>query len=328
MITRATGRASILGAATHGRTRATNNTGAALRALIIVGAAVALLAPMASSAADKKAPDELFKLGNEAFNNGNIDEAVEHYSAAVKKREKFKEAWYNLGIAFGRKKQYDKEIDAYKKAVEVDAKYTKALYNLAIAYEDKGDVKMAIETYERVTKAEAKAVDARINLGILYAGKDRLDDAIKAYDEAIVNDPDVADAYFNRGIAFGKKAANAEGDEKNAHVLEEIKSYTLAVEKNAKYHKAWYNLAIANHKLSNVDDEIKAYVSAIEAKADYPQALFNLAFAYEEKKDTANATKYWEEYIKVASSIKSEATFVETARQQLDRLKKASGDGK
>lgn len=286
---------------------------------------LALAIPVVASAGET-APDELFKQGNEAFNEGKIDEAITKYKTCVEKRANFKEAWYNLGIAYGRKKQFDQEIDAYKKALEADPKYTKALYNLAIAHEDKGNDDQAIEAYKKVLEAEPKAVDARINLGILYARKGKLERAVEVYMEAIGIDSEVADAHFNLGIAYGKQAAKQTDKAlKDELIQKEMAAYQLAVEKNNKYHKAWYNLAIAHNKLGKVEEEIAAYVKAVEVKPEYPQALFNLAFAYEEKKDTANALKYWKQYLKVAEPLPSEKKFVATAKQQVERLEKAGG---
>ena len=279
------------------------------------------------ASAQSKAPDELFKQGNDAFNEGQLDKAIDLYTQATTKRQDFKEAWYNLGIAFGRKKQFDKEIEAYEKAIGIDAKYTKALYNLAIAYEDKGSDEKAIEYYEKVVAAEPeRGVDARINAGILYARKGELQKAIDSYQAAIKIDPNVADAHFNLGIAYSKQAAKAKEEAEQKKLWSaEVDAYKAATSKNPSYHKAWYNLAIAYKKLGNVDEEISAYLKAVGVKRDYPQALFNLAHAYEEKKDNVKALEYWGKYVAVAEAVPSEKKYVDTAKQRIDLLKKQNG---
>ncbi|MEC8025697.1 MAG: tetratricopeptide repeat protein [Myxococcota bacterium] len=284
---------------------------------------VAFFAPALASA-QSKAPDELFKQGNDAFNEGQIDKAIELYAQATVKRKDFKEAWYNLGIAYGRKKQFDKEISSYEKAIGIDAKYTKALYNLAIAYEDKGSDDKAVEYYEKVVEAEPeRGVDARINAGILYARKGQLDKAVEFYKAAIKIDPNVADAHFNLGIAYSKQAAKVDDDtEKKKLWSAEADAYKAATSKNPSYHKAWHNLAIAFKKLGNIDEEISAYLKAVGVKKNYPQALFNLAHAYEEKKDPVKALEYWGRYVRAAEAIPNEKKYVETAKQRIALLKK------
>lgn len=280
-----------------------------------------ILIPSTGLAQAEPAPDELFKMGNESFNDGKVEKAIEFYQKCVEKRGDFKEAWYNLGIAYGRKKQFDKEIEAYQKAIKAKPEpYTKALYNLAIAHEDKGDDNKAIEYYNKVVKAEPKAVDARINLGILYAKTDRFEKAIDAYKKAIETDPEVTDAYFNLGIAYGKKAAKETDKEaKKGQIKKEIDAYSKATEKNAKNHKAWYNLAIAHNKLGQTKEEIAAYKKAIDAKSEYPQALFNLAYVYEAK-DKVKALEYWKKYLTVAESVPSEKKYVATAKKRVENL--------
>ena len=108
-------------------------------------------------------------------------------------------------------------------------------------------------------------------------------------------------------------------------IEKEIDAYKKAVAKNNRYHKAWYNLAIAYNKLQNTKEEVNAYLKAIEIKPEYPQALFNLAYAKQEQKDNANAIKFWKQYLSVAANIDEEQSFLVTAKAQLKKLDSTAG---
>jgi tetratricopeptide (TPR) repeat protein len=270
----------------------------------------------------------LFQKANATLKSGRLAEAIRLYKAAVARSPQHREAWYNLGIAYSRAKQFEKEIAAYKEAIRVSATlYTKAMFNLAIAYEDQGQESRALALYEKVSAAEPGSVDARINLGILYARLRRYDDAIRSYRAAITREPDSRDAHFNLGIAYGRKAAQVSNKaEKAAFLRKEIAAYSKAVRIDFRHHKAWYNLAIAHHKLGHHKDEIIAYERAIQAKSDYPQALFNLAAAHQEQGAARKALGVWRSYLKVAQADPGEDAFVKAARLQISKLEAKLGE--
>jgi tetratricopeptide (TPR) repeat protein len=277
------------------------------------------------ASAQERTADEYFKQGNAYYQDAAFALAVKSYQLSVEQKGDFKEAWYNLGIAYSRIPNHEEEIRAYEKALEIDKAYTKALYNLAMAYEDNGRTDKAIDAYKRVLAAEPNAVDAHVNVGILYAQTGRFTEARTAYMEALRLDPEMADASFNLGIVLGKQAEAQEGDEKKKTLLAQVETYKRAIATRPHYHKAWYNVAMAYEKLGETAQEIEAYQEALRLKKDdYPQALFNLARAQESTGDTQSAMVTWSRYLEVARKKvyrAAEREFVKTAEEQLARLK-------
>ena len=94
--------------------------GTTLRAPLLVLALVALVAGQRSSARAEDPPppppdwEEYFKLGNDYYAGKLYDKAIEGYEKCVELKADYKEAWYNLGLAYARRQHYKKEIDAYK----------------------------------------------------------------------------------------------------------------------------------------------------------------------------------------------------------------------
>jgi tetratricopeptide (TPR) repeat protein len=293
--------------------------------LFLASLSIAALLSTGAAAQNDPVADRHFKLGKEAFGKGDLDKAIEHFQRCVETRKDWKEAWYNLGLAHGRKKQHEREIESYQQAVRVDENYVKAWFNLAIAYEDNHQNGKAIECYEKAIKIDPRAVNAIINLGILYVRMDRVDEGIARYLDAIKIDANAVDAHFNLGTAYGKKAAKTEGkDGRDALLRKSNESYKVTLEKNPKHSTAWYNLGTNFEKLGQLDDEIAAYKEALKIRPKYPRALYNLALAFDVKKDSGPALTYWKQYIETSKDVPGEAEYVSEAKRRVESLEKAA----
>ncbi len=293
-----------------------------LRHLGIVTAVWLLLASAPAFAQEERSPEDNFRKANDLFVQSEYREAVGLYRTAIKQRPDFKEAWYNLGAAYGQLRQYDKEKDAYRKALELDPTYARAHYNLALALEDEGQYEDSVAAYRKTLEHEPEALDAMVNLGILLARMERLEEAVETYHKALALSADIPDIHYNLGIAYGKQAEKA-GDEaaRDALIRKEIAAYDAALERRPSFYKASYNLALAWHKLGDLPKEIEALERSVELKSRYPEALYNLAYAYEEASDLAKALDAWTRYAEVAARLESEKPFVEVAQKEMARIK-------
>ncbi len=295
-----------------------------LRHLGILAAVWLLLAAPYASAQEERSPEDNFRKANDLFVQGEYREAVGLYKVAIEQRDDFKEAWYNLGAAYGQLRQYDKEKDAYRKALVLDPTYARAHYNLALALEDEGQYEEAVAEYKRTLEHEPEALDSLVNLGILLARIERLDEAIETYRKALALSADVPDIHYNLGIAFGKKAEKAEDTaDREALIRKEVEAYEAALQKRPSFYKASYNLALAWHKLGDLLKEIEALERSVELKSRYPEALYNLAYAYEEAGELTKALDGWGRYVEIASRLESEKPFVEVAQKEMARIKAA-----
>ena len=273
-----------------------------------------------------KSAADVFREANEFFQAGLYKKAIRAYKQSVALDPDFKEAWYNLGVSYGRKKKFKEEVSAYEKALALDPKYSRAVFNLAIALEDSGDLPGAVKTYDAFlsnASSERDMADAFVNVGILYTRSGRYEDAIRSYEEAIKRDPDLADASYNLGLTHAKLATSTTDEtQRKEHIKQQIEAYQTAIKQRPGHHKAWYNLADAYHKLGETDLEIDVYQQAIRIRANYPQALYNLAYALDEKGDKKQALETWKAYVKTASGKSSEEAFLKTAQSEVDRLSK------
>ena len=65
-------------------------------------------------------PEAYFFAGYLEFREGNLDQAEEHFLAAIDQRKEFPEAYYDLGLIYWQRNELDLAADYLKKAIEQD----------------------------------------------------------------------------------------------------------------------------------------------------------------------------------------------------------------
>ena len=100
---------------------------------------------MSNEEARNELKEEFFIEAVDAFGDGKLDEAVEHY----------------------------------RKALEIDPRYQDALHGLARAQFDNGDADGAITTAKRLTEIDPDDILAHTSLSMFYHSKGLIDEAEK-----------------------------------------------------------------------------------------------------------------------------------------------------
>lgn len=96
----------------------------------------------------KKKSDNLKSLGNQAFQEGHFEKAVEYYTSAIMEFDSNPVLFTNRAQAQIRLKQFDEAILDCKKAIKLNPKSIKAQVHLAKALHGKGELQKAIEILE------------------------------------------------------------------------------------------------------------------------------------------------------------------------------------
>jgi len=111
-------------------------------------------------------------------------------------------AHINLGVILFEQGRVDEAIDHYRKALAIQPDWDKALENLGSALLQKGQVNAAITEYQKALKIEPQSAKVHNYLGnaLLQAG--RVDEAMENYRQAIQANPTQPDGYYNLGRAL------------------------------------------------------------------------------------------------------------------------------
>jgi len=143
-----------------------------------------------------------FNAGVKAFNDGNVEKAIEEFDTAIVIDSHKPEAYANLGASYVRKEDYEKAKEAYTKLVEINPKDTKALSMLGQLYSTTKEYEKAKEAYEKILAIDAGNIEALANLALTYDFMGQGEKAYEKYLQALQANPNDKDLLFNLGRLY------------------------------------------------------------------------------------------------------------------------------
>jgi tetratricopeptide (TPR) repeat protein len=224
------------------------------------------------------------------------------YTATLQKNPDCWMAHYNLGIVLSEQGEPDQAIEHYRQAVALRPDYAEAHYNLARLLVDLGQLNGAIAHYERATAINPTDAEAQNNLGATLFGMGRADDAIAHYQKALEIRPDYPEASCNLANALIAKgdfdgaiarytaclAAMPEQEEAQYNLASALLHKGRANEAIIQYQKvlamhpesadAHANLGSAWLATKRNRDAIAEYTKALQISPEHLPALCNLAW--------------------------------------------------
>ena len=186
------------------------------------------------------------------------EEAIKHYTEAIKLKPDLDEAYNNRRNAYYEKEELDKAISDYNTAIKLNPDDASAYNNRGNAYDEKGEFDNAIRDYTEAIKRKPDYAEAYINRGSAYAQKGDLDNAIKDYNIAIELQPDDTTAYINRGNVYIDKSKFELA----------IRDYTEAIKRKPDYAEAYNNRGVSYSKKGEFDNAIKDFDKVIQLQPD------------------------------------------------------------
>jgi len=88
--------------------------------------------------------EDAFQRGVAALTNSAYDQAIAHFTEALRRDPRRVEAFHNRGEAYRRKGEYDRALADYTQALTINPHYAHAYYNRGIVYSNKGAYDEAI----------------------------------------------------------------------------------------------------------------------------------------------------------------------------------------
>ena len=182
--------------------------GCFLLCLIFLFAVLAwVTGPVTSSrpAVSSKNAETCYNRGNVFFDKGEYDLAITDYTAAIRLKPDYADAYNNRGAAYCAKDGYNLAIADCTEAIRLKPDYAEAYSNRGNAYCAKNDYDLAIADCNEAIRLKSDYAEAYNNRGNAYCAKGEYDRAIADCNEAIRLKPDYAEAYNNRGNVYYDK---------------------------------------------------------------------------------------------------------------------------
>jgi len=246
--------------------------------------------------------------------NGNIGEAIDHYSKALTIKPDFAVGHYELGQALARQGKRQEAIDHYQQAIRFKPNHAAVHHNLAIALASLGKMEEAAEQYAEVVRLQPKSAEAHNNLGNALAGQGKIEEAVYHYSQVLQIQPDYAEAQNNLGVALARLG----------RLKEAVGCFYEAVRLKPEWAEAHNNLGNALYAQGKFDEAIDHYVEALRFKPNDLGTRHNLAIALASVGKTEEAAEQYAEVVKLQPKS-AEAHFnLGTAWARLGELDKAS----
>jgi len=146
--------------------------------------------------------DKDFKLGNESFQAGKLEEAVKAYEEAIKKEPEEPIYYNNLGICLNKLGKYEEAIGAFKKMLELQPQSLSANKSIGELYGIMNNYQEALPYFVKATEIDPSEPEAFYNLGACLMNLQDYPKALEAFSRVKVLKPDYAQAYYQVGMIY------------------------------------------------------------------------------------------------------------------------------
>ncbi len=212
-----------------------------------------------------------YNLGIILREQGDVEQALEHYRQAFALRPNYAEAHYNLARCLVEKGQLDDAIEHYEKALKINPADPETHNNLGVTLFGIGRVDDAIVHYQKALAIWPGYAAAGCNLAnalIVRQLPGDLDDAIARYSMCLAQAPDQAEAQYNLASALLRKGS----------IDEAIVHYKKALELLPANADAHANLGSALLAKGRIAEAIGQYKEALTLAPENVAAQSNLAW--------------------------------------------------
>jgi tetratricopeptide (TPR) repeat protein len=235
-------------------------------------------APVAPSAAAADLA-RLFQAGQDALNQGKLDEAERDFRQVLAANPQLGGAYANLGVVYMKRKQWTKALEFLEKAEHLLPQVAGIRLNIGLAYYRQSEYLKAIPPFESVVRDQPDALQPRHLLGLCYFFTERWADAADTLEPLWAQESGQLSYLYVLSIA-AHRAGKKELDEKATAQLIRIG------EGSPEFHLF---MGKAHLNLEQYDLALADFQAAAQANPKLTFVHFNLGLAYLKKQDYEHA---------------------------------------
>ncbi len=154
-----------------------------------------------------------YNLGVDLAERGRRDDAIAHYTEAVRIEPDYALAQGNLGTLLAERGQLEEAIGHFQAALRVRPAFAEAHNNLAMALERTGRTREATAHYAEAVRLRPDRPDGHFNLAAALSGEGRHEEAITELREALRLRPTFDEAHFALAGALAQQGRDIEAAE-------------------------------------------------------------------------------------------------------------------
>ncbi len=200
-----------------------------------------------------------YNVGWALSEEGNLEEAIRHYSSAIELRPDYAKALNNLGEILLRQTKNSEARDYFSRALAAKPNYAEAMNNMGSAWLHEGNRDQASDWFHRAIQTAPQFADAHFNLGLLCSDEGKLDEAIESLSLAVQWKPGDAEALNALGSALGRRGKSSESAE----------YFYRAIRLKPDFAEAIFNLGVAQLEMGNLGNAAENFNRASQILSEY-----------------------------------------------------------
>ena len=230
-----------------------------------------------------------YNLGSDLGRQGNLKEAIEHLSEALRLKPDYTKAHNNLGLALFKQGNLDQAANHFFAALRIQPGNSAAHYNLGLVMEEKGHIEVAVNHYLEALRINPDFAEAHNNLGIALQAQGRLKEAVYHLSAALRIRPDYAEAHHNMGSAL----------EMQGNVKKAIDHYFAALKVRTDDVRTYNNLGVALTRQGMLKEAVLCYVEALRLIPDDAGVHNNLGAVLQRQGKSKMALEHYLEALRL-----------------------------
>ena len=230
-----------------------------------------------------------YNLGSDLGRQGNLKEAIDHLSEALRLKPDYTKAHNNLGLALFKQGNLEQAANHFSAALRIQPGNSAAHYNLGLVMEKKGHIEVAVNHYLEALRINPDFAEAHNNLGIALQAQGRLKEAVYHLSAALRIRPDYAEAHHNMGSAL-----EMQGDVKKA-----IDHYLAALKVRTNDVRTYNNLGVALTRQGMLAEAVLCYSEALKLKPDDAGTHNNLGVVLQQQGKSKMALEHYLEALRL-----------------------------
>jgi tetratricopeptide (TPR) repeat protein len=213
------------------------------------------------------------------YDKGELDKALSDYSTALDINSNLYQAFTNRGLVWRDKGDFDRALSDFNMALSLNPKDDKAFYNRGAVWRDKGELDRALLDFDAALLLNPKDYMTLNNRGIVLQAKGELDKALSDFDAALLLNPKDYMTLNNRGIAWQVKG----------ELDKALADFDAALLLNPKNYESFYNRGVVWYDKGELDKALLDFNLALSLNLHNDKAFYNRGLIWHNKGDLDKA---------------------------------------
>jgi tetratricopeptide (TPR) repeat protein len=205
-------------------------------------------------------------LGTALIGRERLDEAIDHFSEALRINPDYTESRNKMGILLVKQGRLEEAATHLSRALEQFPDDAEANNNMGVLLVEQGNLDKALVYFSKALKSNPDYSLAHNNMGDALARMGKLDEAVGHLYQALQLEPDLVDAHVNLGTVFFGQA----------RFQEAISHYRRVLQLKPDSPEVHNNLGVALAHQGKFEEAISHFTRALQLKPDYVEAQRNL----------------------------------------------------